>query len=217
MRMCLRLLIWVSSGLRNRRVDLIRAKFLTCWMWINSLAEDASSAKVLGKNGEYYGVGLWILFAFINHSCDLKCEALVCGGRDHIPLPGCALAMKQAQGYEAVVSAARVPKAAAFVAELKRSGGGAVESESNLSVYRRIPPVLGDHERSHQLIALTQILAFGYSFLDINIAPATSSAKFSLVFFWVYFLIQWLNGKQGFPHWHLLHQTCLLQNFSPRE
>lgn len=97
------------------------------------------------------------------------------------------------------------------------SGGGAVESESNLSVYRRIPPVLGDHERSHQLIALTQILAFGYSFLDINIAPATSSAKFSLVFFWVYFLIQWLNGKQGFPHWHLLHQTCLLQNFSPRE
>nr|CAN65291.1 hypothetical protein VITISV_033030 [Vitis vinifera] len=106
---------------------------------------------------------------------------LYVGGRDHIPLPGCALAMKQAQGYEAVVSAARVPKAAAFVAELKRSGGGAVESESNLSVYRRIPPVLGDHERSHQLIALTQILAFGYSFLDINIAPATSSAKFSLV------------------------------------
>lgn len=127
-------------------------------------------------------MGLWILFAFINHSCDLKCEALVCGGRDHIPLPGCALAMKQAQGYEAVVSAARVPKAAAFVAELKRSGGGAVESESNLSVYRRIPPVLGDHERSHQLIALTQILAFGYSFLDINIALATSSAKFSIVF-----------------------------------
>ena len=41
------------------------------------------------------------------------------GGRDHIPLPGCALAMKQAQGYEAVVSAARVPKAAAFVAELE--------------------------------------------------------------------------------------------------
>lgn len=34
---------------------------------VNSLVGDAASANVLGKNGDYYGVVLWILFAFINH------------------------------------------------------------------------------------------------------------------------------------------------------
>ncbi|XP_028785080.1 uncharacterized protein LOC114740989 [Neltuma alba] len=37
---------------------------------VNSLTEDAVSASVLGKkNNDYYGVGLWILPSFINHSC----------------------------------------------------------------------------------------------------------------------------------------------------
>ncbi|KFK44587.1 hypothetical protein AALP_AA1G278100 [Arabis alpina] len=36
---------------------------------VNSLVEDAVSAKVLGKNKEYYGVGLWTLASLINHSC----------------------------------------------------------------------------------------------------------------------------------------------------
>ncbi|KAL1194533.1 Histone-lysine N-methyltransferase ASHR1 [Cardamine amara subsp. amara] len=36
---------------------------------VNSLVEDAVSAKVMGKNKEYYGVGLWTLASFINHSC----------------------------------------------------------------------------------------------------------------------------------------------------
>ncbi|XAR65215.1 Histone-lysine N-methyltransferase [Bertholletia excelsa] len=36
---------------------------------VNSLVEDTISAKVLGKNRDYYGVGLWLLASFINHSC----------------------------------------------------------------------------------------------------------------------------------------------------
>ncbi|KAK9750746.1 hypothetical protein RND81_02G218600 [Saponaria officinalis] len=36
---------------------------------VNSLVEDAVSSKVLGKNRDYYGVGLWLLPSFINHSC----------------------------------------------------------------------------------------------------------------------------------------------------
>ncbi|XP_010477820.1 PREDICTED: uncharacterized protein LOC104756864 [Camelina sativa] len=36
---------------------------------VNSMVEDAISAKVMGKNKEYYGVGLWTLASFINHSC----------------------------------------------------------------------------------------------------------------------------------------------------
>ncbi|CAI0402196.1 unnamed protein product [Linum tenue] len=36
---------------------------------VNSLVEDSVSAKVLGKNSDYYGVGLWVLASFINHSC----------------------------------------------------------------------------------------------------------------------------------------------------
>ncbi|OWM89529.1 uncharacterized protein LOC116199838 [Punica granatum] len=36
---------------------------------VNSLVEDAISAKVLGRNRDYYGVGIWLLPSFINHSC----------------------------------------------------------------------------------------------------------------------------------------------------
>lgn len=37
---------------------------------VNSILEDTISAKVLGKNADYQGVGLWILASLINHSCD---------------------------------------------------------------------------------------------------------------------------------------------------
>ncbi|CAN0896535.1 Glycosyltransferase BC10 [Linum grandiflorum] len=37
---------------------------------VNSLVEDSISAKVLGKNSDYYGVGLWVMASFINHSCN---------------------------------------------------------------------------------------------------------------------------------------------------
>ncbi|KAK1376460.1 SET domain-containing protein [Heracleum sosnowskyi] len=37
---------------------------------VNSLTEDMISTKVLGKSSnDYYGVGLWVLSSFINHSC----------------------------------------------------------------------------------------------------------------------------------------------------
>ncbi|KAK7251903.1 hypothetical protein RIF29_35506 [Crotalaria pallida] len=36
---------------------------------VNSLNEDAVSANVLRKNNDCYGVGLWLLPSFINHSC----------------------------------------------------------------------------------------------------------------------------------------------------
>ncbi|RID46486.1 hypothetical protein BRARA_I03142 [Brassica rapa] len=48
--------------------DLDMEKLLSI-LDVNSLVEDAVSAKVLGKNKEYYGVGLWTLASFMNHSC----------------------------------------------------------------------------------------------------------------------------------------------------
>ncbi|CAF2045617.1 BnaA09g29220D [Brassica napus] len=50
------------------REDLDMEKLLSI-LDVNSLVEDAVSAKVLGKNKEYYGVGLWTLASFMNHSC----------------------------------------------------------------------------------------------------------------------------------------------------
>ncbi|KAF6148179.1 hypothetical protein GIB67_011954 [Kingdonia uniflora] len=49
---------------------------------VNSLTEDAISAKVLGKNSDYYGVGLWVLASFINHSCNPNARRLHVG--DHV-------------------------------------------------------------------------------------------------------------------------------------
>ncbi|KAI3887357.1 hypothetical protein MKX03_002761 [Papaver bracteatum] len=50
---------------------------------VNSLTEeDGFSAKVLGKNSDYYGVGLWILASFINHSCEPNARRLHVG--DHL-------------------------------------------------------------------------------------------------------------------------------------
>lgn len=49
---------------------------------VNSVLEDAVSAKVLGKNADYQGVGLWILASFINHSCDPNVRRVHVG--DHV-------------------------------------------------------------------------------------------------------------------------------------
>ncbi|KAM7268984.1 hypothetical protein ACFE04_024481 [Oxalis oulophora] len=49
---------------------------------VNSLVEDSISAKVLGKNSGFYGVGLWLLASFINHSCTPNARRLHIG--DHI-------------------------------------------------------------------------------------------------------------------------------------
>ncbi|XWS64240.1 hypothetical protein CRYUN_Cryun06bG0169400 [Craigia yunnanensis] len=46
---------------------------------VNSLVEEAVSAKVLGKNSDFYGVGLWVLASFINHACNPNARRLHVG------------------------------------------------------------------------------------------------------------------------------------------
>ncbi|KAJ7953842.1 Histone-lysine N-methyltransferase [Quillaja saponaria] len=53
---------------KSHPVEIEMGKMLAI-LDVNSLAEDAVSTKVLGKNNDYYGVGLWFLASFINHSC----------------------------------------------------------------------------------------------------------------------------------------------------
>ncbi|KAL8035525.1 hypothetical protein ABFX02_12G102600 [Erythranthe guttata] len=48
----------------------------------NSFLEDSISAKVLGKNADYQGVGLWVLASLINHSCEPNVRRLHVG--DHV-------------------------------------------------------------------------------------------------------------------------------------
>lgn len=51
----------------SEEIDMVR---LLAILDVNSLTEDAVSANVLRKNNnDCYGVGLWLLPAFINHSC----------------------------------------------------------------------------------------------------------------------------------------------------
>ncbi|XP_073300664.1 methyltransferase FGSG_00040 [Primulina huaijiensis] len=49
---------------------------------VNSILENAISAKVLGKNVDYQGLGLWVLASFVNHSCDPNIRRLHIG--DHV-------------------------------------------------------------------------------------------------------------------------------------
>ncbi|KNA06449.1 hypothetical protein SOVF_180940 [Spinacia oleracea] len=46
---------------------------------VNSLVEEAVSSKVVGKNSDYYGVGLWLLPCLINHSCSPNARRLHIG------------------------------------------------------------------------------------------------------------------------------------------
>lgn len=55
-----------SCGISVEKLD---KKRILSILDVNSLVENAVSAKVLGKNSEYYGIGLWVLACFINHSC----------------------------------------------------------------------------------------------------------------------------------------------------
>ncbi|RYR64834.1 hypothetical protein Ahy_A03g010869 isoform A [Arachis hypogaea] len=49
--------------------EMIDMEKLLAILDVNSLTEDAVSANVLRKNNDSYGVGLWLLPSFINHSC----------------------------------------------------------------------------------------------------------------------------------------------------
>lgn len=50
----------------SEEIDMVK---LLAILDVNSLTEDAVSANVLRKNNDCYGVGLWLLPSFINHSC----------------------------------------------------------------------------------------------------------------------------------------------------
>lgn len=60
----------------NEKLDMARILSI---LDVNSLVEDAVSAKVLGRNSDYYGVGLWVLASFINHSCSPNAKRLHVG------------------------------------------------------------------------------------------------------------------------------------------
>ncbi|CAM8979959.1 unnamed protein product [Rhodiola kirilowii] len=49
---------------------------------VNSMVEGVAPAKVLGTNGGLYGVGLWLLPSYINHSCCPNAQRLHIG--DHV-------------------------------------------------------------------------------------------------------------------------------------
>ncbi|KAI5678996.1 hypothetical protein M9H77_09946 [Catharanthus roseus] len=68
-----------ENNFLNQKVDV--QKILSI-LDMNSLVEDSISAKVLGKYSGYYGVGLWLLPSFINHSCDPNVRRLHIG--DHL-------------------------------------------------------------------------------------------------------------------------------------
>ncbi|XP_058096383.1 methyltransferase FGSG_00040 [Magnolia sinica] len=51
---------------------------------VNSLTEDGTCAKTLGKKSGFYGVGLWILASFVNHSCNPNARRLHIG--DHMAI-----------------------------------------------------------------------------------------------------------------------------------
>ncbi|XP_065859464.1 methyltransferase FGSG_00040-like [Euphorbia lathyris] len=56
----------VDNNLENE--DLDKARLMNI-LDVNSLVEASVSSKVLGNNRHLYGVGLWVLASFINHSC----------------------------------------------------------------------------------------------------------------------------------------------------
>jgi hypothetical protein len=65
-----------ENGQSNEKPDMAR---ILSMLNVNSLVEDAVSAKVLGKNSGYYGVGLWLLASSINHSCSPNARRLHVG------------------------------------------------------------------------------------------------------------------------------------------
>nr|XP_043613077.1 methyltransferase FGSG_00040 [Erigeron canadensis] len=65
--------------LLNEKMDM---DFLLSILDVNSLVEETFSSKFLGKNGDYHGVGLWVLASFINHSCNPNARRFHIG--DHV-------------------------------------------------------------------------------------------------------------------------------------
>ncbi|KAL3823959.1 hypothetical protein ACJIZ3_019988 [Penstemon smallii] len=66
----------MNSGISSEKLDV--SKMLSI-LDVNSILEHSISSKVLGKNVDYQGVGLWVLASFINHSCDPNVRRLHVG------------------------------------------------------------------------------------------------------------------------------------------
>lgn len=64
------------SSKTNKELDKVKMMSI---LDVNALVKDSVSAKVLGKNEDYYGVGLWVLASFINHSCNPNARRLHVG------------------------------------------------------------------------------------------------------------------------------------------
>nr|AAT66763.1 Putative TPR domain containing protein, identical [Solanum demissum] len=73
-----------SSTFHDKKID--KEKLLNI-LDVNSLVEELISAKVLGKNSDVHGIGLWILSSFINHSCDPNVRRSHVG--DHVMIHAC--------------------------------------------------------------------------------------------------------------------------------
>ncbi|KAK6788823.1 hypothetical protein RDI58_012621 [Solanum bulbocastanum] len=73
-----------SSTFHDKKID--KEKLLNI-LDVNSLVEELISAKVLGKNSDVHGIGLWILSSFINHSCDPNVRRSHVG--DHMMIHAC--------------------------------------------------------------------------------------------------------------------------------
>ncbi|KAG5604050.1 hypothetical protein H5410_025542 [Solanum commersonii] len=73
-----------SSTFHDKKID--KEKLLNI-LDVNSLVEELISAKVLGKNSDVHGIGLWILSSFINHSCDPNVRRSHIG--DHVMIHAC--------------------------------------------------------------------------------------------------------------------------------
>ncbi|XP_021747041.1 uncharacterized protein LOC110712888 [Chenopodium quinoa] len=67
-----------TEGVNFPTEDLDVDKILSV-LDVNSLVEEAVSSKVLGKNSDYYGIGLWLLPCLINHSCSPNARRLHIG------------------------------------------------------------------------------------------------------------------------------------------
>lgn len=63
----------------NEKIDM---EVMLSILDVNSLVEETFSSKFLSKNGDYHGVGIWVLASFINHSCNPNAKRFHIG--DHV-------------------------------------------------------------------------------------------------------------------------------------
>uniref|UniRef100_A0A7N0UJR8 SET domain-containing protein n=1 Tax=Kalanchoe fedtschenkoi TaxID=63787 RepID=A0A7N0UJR8_KALFE len=71
-----------ESELSQSAITSVEKSKILSLLDVNSMVESVAPAKVLGTNGGLYGVGLWVLPSYINHSCCPNVRRLHVG--DHV-------------------------------------------------------------------------------------------------------------------------------------